>query len=194
MTIIRSLPRYPTLLAALLCGAVIGCDRKSNSKTPPPATSFSPPVARPAKLPDFGFARPEIETKHEAAGAFVRHFIETCRVGDYEGYRELVSRFEPPEPRERFERLYFGVKAITVESIEPVPGDSERFLVISRVEFDPEAKKYHDRRLAILVVREGNQLRMRRAPAELQPYEPGTRASSQPATSSAPAPAYPWDE
>ncbi len=177
---------------ALLCG----CERAAPVGGAETAV-LDPPIRPPAVLPEYRFAD-GLREKYPEVCAFLREFLETCLAGDYTGYRRLVSRFEKPESRERFETIYHALRLVVVEHIEPL-GASETgsqpvaYRVVSAAEFDPQSNvslRHRDRSLALLVVAEDGGWRMRVAPAELQPR-------SEPAATTASAPAstieYPWD-
>jgi hypothetical protein len=185
------------VLAALALSALLGCDR---SEPPVPTTAeqrdtIAPPPDE--QRPMYTFA-PGLREDYPAVCGFVKEFLETCLVGDYEGYRKLVSRSVNPESKERFQAIYYAIKSVVVETIEPlevreVP--SPAYSVIATVDFHPERKVSlragQNRDIAILVFQERGQWRMMPAPAELQP------GHKQPTTTSAPtasAPHYPWDE
>lgn len=181
--------------AACLAAICVACDR--SRPTTQPTAALEPPVTPPAVLPEYRFA-PGLCDEHEAVCAFVREFLETCLAGDYAGYRGLVSRYENPESRERFEAIYHALRAVEVQSIEPVQRpDGPAFLVVSSVQFDPQSNvslRHRNRSLAILAVQELDQWRMRVAPPELQPREPDDAPAPEPQSQPADAPEYPWDE
>jgi hypothetical protein len=172
-----------------------GCDR-----TPPPDRSRQREqqvVPAPTTPPQYSFARGVREAQPEVA-AFVRTFLETCLAGDYTGYRKLVSRAREPESKQRFQAVYYAIRAVTVESIEPVElrdVPQPAYLVISAVDFNPDrevALRGGNRRIAMIVFREEGEWRMVPAPSELQPVDEAPSTSSAPA--SIPPAEYPWDQ
>jgi len=188
---------YRSVLAALLAGSLLGCDGGASS-SPPTSETATEPAAQPAqRLPVYEITR-GLRMEYPEVVAFLDEFLNTCLVGDYAGYRHLVSRAHTPESRERFDAIYQATEAVAVESVELI--DVPRipppvYLVISAVELDPQQKiklRETHRKIAILVFKEGEAWRMAPAPAELQPKdEPPPTTTSAPTTS---APAYPWDE
>ncbi len=185
------------VLAVLLAGMLLGCDGGSGS-TPSGSEKTTEPPAQPAQqLPVYDIAN-GLRAEHPEVAAFLDEFLNTCLVGDYAGYRRLVSRAYAPESRERFDAIYQATEAVTIESIELI--DVPRipppvYLIISAVELDPQQQiklRETHREIAILVFKEGEAWRMAPAPPELQPKdEPPATTTSAPTTS---APAYPWDE
>lgn len=198
----RSRLAGPTILGLLvaLCGAVLAmpaCDRPApgdRSKAREKET-----VAPPATPPQYTFAAGVRDAQPEVA-AFVRTFLETCLAGDYTGYRKLVSRAREPESKERFQTVYYAIRTVIVESIEPIElRDVPRptYLVISALDFDPDRKvalRGGKSRIAMLVFREEGDWRMVPAPSELQPQETAATATSSAPADTQPAAAYPWDE
>ncbi|MFN0137787.1 MAG: hypothetical protein ACKVS9_16915, partial [Phycisphaerae bacterium] len=153
--------------------ALLGCDQKPASPSSQPMVK-EPPIAPPAVLPQYRFASDAGHLQHPEAAAFVTQFLETCLAGDYVAYRRLVSRYENPESKERFQAIYYGLRSITVIKLEPLPPIAElpegTFRVISEAEFDPAAKvslRHRSRKIAILAFLEEGQWRMRPAPAAL---------------------------
>jgi hypothetical protein len=183
------------LLVALLCGCDGRGEAASASKA---ATQPAEPAAESRRrLPTLTFPT-RLRTQYPEVGAFLDEFLNTCLVGDYVGYRRLVSRAHTPESRERFAAIYEATQAVTVETIEPidVPQVSPPvYRVVATVALSPQQQarlRETNRKVAILVFKEGEDWRMAPAPARLQPHEP-----PPPTTTSAPAasaPSYPWDE
>ncbi len=184
------------LALAVLLAVLAGCDR-----SPPPPGAAPPPP--PHDLVTLAGAKPEY---HFAAGlaeqypdvvAFVRQFLETCLVGDYTEYRRLVSRTTDPESRARFEKILNSLRALVIESIEPLalPSVGDAWLVLARIDFLPDRKvalrRGENSRLGILVFREDGEFRMAPAPAELQPERDEPVAASTPVPV---RPDYPWQE
>ncbi len=184
-------------VAGMAVLALLGGCRRKAEQPPPSATQ---PAAQ-AHLPSLDF--PEaLRTAHPEVAAFLDEFLATCLVGDYLGYRRLVSRMYEPESRERFEAIFHAIESVRVESIDQI--DYPRvpppvYRVVSVVELSKERQvklRRTHREVAILVFRERGQWRMAPAPASLQPREKPT--ASAPATASTPAtttaPSYPWDQ
>lgn len=193
--------------------ALSGCGKSKDTKN----ASQSQPATAPAMRAQYSFADPATMTQHPAAAAFVTSFLETCMTGDYLAYRNLVSRYEQPESRERFEAIYKNLRSIVVESIDVLPPEKrglwhratstapatgDVYLVVSTVNFDPNANialRHRNRQVAILAFREGGEWRMCPAPASLQPDsrardgDPATQASAS-TQASRPAPEFPWDQ
>jgi len=186
-------------LAAALAVAICGCDQKAPSSQPS-AGVREPPIAPPSVLPSYEFAADCDRTSHPDVSAFVTQFVETCLAGDYVGYRRLVSRYDNPESRERFQAIYHGLRSIRILQIEKLPqveGLPEgSFRVVTEANFDPAAKvalRHRSRKVAILVFPEDGGYRLRPAPAQLQPQEDDLiEPTSAPATTTS-APSYPWD-
>lgn len=187
---------YLGIVAVLLAGLLVGCDGEGKSASKSGARS-SPPAKPEQRLPTLTFPH-EVRAAYPEVSAFLDEFLNTCLVGDYAGYRRLVSRAYTPESRERFDAIYQAIEAVTIESIEPieilrVPPPVYR--VTSTVELNSQERaqlRETHRKIAILVFREGDNWRMAPAPAEYQPgEEPPPATSSAPTTS---APSYPWDE
>lgn len=181
------------LVVALLLAA--GCERSGGSGVGE-EDSPAAPVAPPPELPEHRFAE-GLAAEYPEVTAFLREFLQTCLNGDYLGYRRLVSRYETPVSRERFEAIYHAIRYVLVESIRPLAGRTIEgepvYLVVSQVEVDPESRvavRHRDPRLAILVFKEGGAWRMRPAPRELTESQPAASQPDQPAT----APVYPWDQ
>lgn len=156
-------------------------------------------VAPPPEPPEYTIRR-ELRGSYPDVTTFVENFLATCLAGDYAGYRKLVSQRRTPESRERFQAVYYALRDVVVDRIEPidlphVPGPSYRVECDVSVRPDqPHAVKWQRRRIAILVLREEGEWRMVPAPSELQPPlgdEP--TPASAPATREA-APDYPWED
>ena len=200
-------------LTVLLAGLLLGCDSRPGSGAsseptaaegvngsagvaPSQSTAGGGP-ARPRRLPVYDISD-GLRQAYPDVVVFLNEFLNTCLVGDYAGYRRLVSRAATPESRERFEAIYQATVAVTVESIEPVelPQVSPpAYRVVSRVEFNELHQERFgevERQVAILVFREGEQWRMAPAPRELQPQKQPPPSTSP----AAPGPAltYPWDQ
>lgn len=180
-----------------LSGLLSGCDR---GESPNPADAAQPPeptTATTTTLTALTFPT-DVRAPHPEISAFLDEVLGTWLAGDYDGYRQFVSRAHTPQNRERFEAICQVTQAITVESIDPVdspllPSPAYRVVFNADLSEEHEARRGEKRRkLAIVVFKEVGQWRMATAPAEYQP-----QVEPPPATNSAPtasAPSYPWDE
>lgn len=182
------------LAATLLC-AGSGCERE-NPAARSAAAGTQDQVEPLTPKPEYSFA-PGLEDAHPRVVAFLRRFMETSLVGDYAGYRRLVSRQADPESRARFETILNSLRTLRIESIEEVELEQvpqPAYRVISEVEFLPNRKvalrRGDNSRVAILVFEEEGELRMAPAPSEQQPLTEEAGPAAEPATS---APSYPWD-
>jgi hypothetical protein len=186
-----------SIIVALMAGPLLGCDRETDSNPKSNDEASEPPAEAGQRLPAYYIAS-GLRAAYPEVVAFIEEFLNTCLVGDYAGYRRLVSRAHTPESRERFEAIYQATEAVTVESIKPI--DIPRipppvYLAVSAVELNPQQQmklRETHRKVAILVFKEDAEWRMAPAPADLQPKdEPPAAPTSAPTTS---APAYPWDK
>lgn len=186
-----------SIAGLVLGGLILGCERDTAPAGEAESEQLEPTAKPDQHLPTLTFAS-ELREPYPEVAAFLDEFLNTCLVGDYAGYRRLVSRAHTPESRERFEAIYQATEAVTIESIQPI--DLPRmpppvYRVVSTVEFNPHQQvqlRETQRKVAILVFMEGGDWRMAPAPAKLQP-----RDQPPPATASAPTssvPSYPWDE
>lgn len=177
----------------------IGCDRQpAGTTTAPSKPDFDTLVKTPEDPPTYAFAE-GIEADYPDVTAFMRRFMETCLVGDYSGYRRLVSRSATPESQKRFERVLHALEKLTVEHVElvelpQVPPPC--YVVIGNIELREGSRvairrQTSSARMAILVFREQGEWRMTFAPSQLQPEMPETEDTSEPAE---PEVEYPWDE
>lgn len=182
--------------AIVIFAAGIGCGRNpapDGAKPPPGPTD---PVRPPPELPEHSFAE-GLVSQHPDVVDFLREFVQVCLNGDYLGYRRLVSRYDTPVSRERFEAIYHSIRAVHVESIEPLNARTNEgepvYLVVSEIEIDPESRiaiRHREPRMAIYVFREDDSWRMRPAPTEAALEQES--ADDGPQTPST-APSYPWD-
>lgn len=187
--------RGPSLVlrALIVVLALTGCDSRPAGEQSKAEESVEPPKP----LPRVAYSR-ELRGQYPEISAFLDEFLSTCLVGDYAGYRRLVSRAFAPETRERFDAIYQAVEAVSVESIEQV--DVSRlpppvYLVVSNVELSAERRvksRETHRTAAILVFKELDRWRMAPAPAALQPTEDEPEPTASAPTTTAPS--YPWDE
>ncbi|MEW6249432.1 MAG: hypothetical protein AB1716_02215 [Planctomycetota bacterium] len=205
-------------------GAAAGCERKPKPAAPTTTTNTPGRAAAdandPPPKPEYRFAEGLAES-HPEVVAFLRQFLETALVGDYAGYRRMVSRARDPESRDRFHLILTSLRRLTIEQISELDFEQTRALdaqppvykVISRADFDPNEqvalRRGRENRVAILVLREEGEWRMAPAPAELQPKPAdaalvqadgdggpplppgGDDATTQPAAT---GPNYPWDQ
>ena len=184
------------LMAALSCGCLaLACDRGGAPTTQ--AANDPDRVAPPEVKPEYRFEE-GLRDDYPEIVAFMQHFLETCLAGDYAGYRKLVSRLCDPESRDRFQAVFHAIRALYIQSIEPIERprlSDEVYLVVSQVDFHPESKVRLRRKhnaIAILVLKEDDAWRMIPAPSDLQPSDDEPEpTTSAPATSQ---PDYPWDE
>ena len=186
------------IAGTLVAGPLFGCDGGSSSGAKGDEKAAAPPAEPQRRLPTLAFPT-EIRAPYPEVSAFLDEFLNTCLVGDYAGYRRMVGRAHTPESRERFEAIYQVTEGVVVESIEKI--ENERlpggiYRVVSTIDLDPKLKvklRETQRKVAILVFKEGENWRMGPAPPELQPRDepPPVTTTSAPTTS---APAYPWDE
>ncbi len=207
----RRLRGWVGVLLLISAVAAAGCgksrDKNSRKAQSQPATASAPRA-------QYSFAEPAVVTRYPAAIGFINTFLETCMTGDYLAYRRLVSRYEQPESRERFEAIYRNLRSIVVDSVELL-GPERRglwrrattraqvedvYLVISTVNFDPDANislRHRNRQVAILVFEEDSAWRMCPAPASLQPGgsadREGGAAGATSTQASQPTPEYPWE-
>ncbi len=182
------------VVVALASLWIAGCERAGETTS----SSEEARVAVDAPLPEHRFAEGLVSEFPEVC-AFLSEFMQTCLNGDYLGYRRLVSRFETPLSRERFEAIYRAVRSVVVEEIRPLQRHTAEnepiYLVVSGVEVDPDSRvavRHRDPRLAILVFQESGVWRMRPAPGDLLPASQPASDES-PASTSAPV-TYPWDQ
>lgn len=180
------------LLAGLAVAGLPACKGKPNGNNDGGSNQR---VTPPPDLPEYGIA-PPLETKQPEVVRFLRSFMQTCLTGDYDAYRNLVSRYENPEPRERFAAIFKSLKqmnVLTIEALPPIEHSTATYVVTCAVAFRPEsaiAKRQHDRALAFLVVQEQGAMRVRRAPARLQPHT-GSQPTSDIADDAPPT--FPWE-
>ena len=193
-------------IAALVLTALAGCNRKPKPAKPAAPAANEDDVDPPAAKPEYSFAAGLEQAYPEVVG-FLRHFLATSLVGDYSGYRRLVARAVgprtvDPESRGRFEKILYSLRALTVESIEPLDLRAvppPLYLVTARAEFDPSRRvalrRGSNNRVAILVLKEDDEWRMAPAPEDLQPRSATESASAANGTTqpAAPEPNYPWD-
>lgn len=188
----------------LTLGAV-GCDRKPEGR-PDRATSLPVEAGAPEteltasserNLPDYRLP-PDLARDYPQVAGFVQQFLNVCLAGDYEGYRQLVSRIRTPESQGRFEAMLGAIASVDVVSIREVsPPDLPPpvFVVVSHVTFKPDQRvsaRGQERDIAILVFREQDAWRMLPAPPALQPHDEAPPPASQPDEPNLPP--YPWDE
>lgn len=196
----RSLSRRAAALSTVLLASLplVGCNKEpkanqnGNQARPAPGEMIPASPNRPA----FEFAA-GLETEYPAVCSFVNEFLTICLNGDYPAYRKLVTKRREPEPRERFQAIYYSIKrvsidGITLQHVHDLPEPT--YLVKATVSLDPESRvavRGSNRQIAILAFQENGEWRMAPAPAGLQPG----RTGEGPATSSAPAdaPTYPWE-
>lgn len=179
------------LLMSLLVTSA--CKHKPAEATNGPNALIPPPPV----MPEYTVA-PGLEAKQPQIVKFMNQFMQTCLAGDYDRYRDLVSRYENPESRERFQAIYHSLKQMEVSAIDTLPPNeraSAAYLVTCGVEFREGSvmarRSKPVRRLAFMIVEEQGALRVRRAPAKLQPHERESATESQPASESQPS--FPWD-
>lgn len=197
----REVRRLISLVMLVLVVGLSACERETPSPPPPnlPAAAKADLVPLPATKPRYSFA-PGLAEQHPEVVAFMRHFLETCLAGDYQGYRRLVARVAEPESRSRFERILHSLQSLAVESIEPITLPTltaPAYVVVGEAGFtlDERVARYRrkgPRRIAVLVLEEDGEWRMTLAPAELQPVSEEEEPTSAPTTTSAPS--FPWDE
>jgi hypothetical protein len=192
--------RWLSLILAVACALPLpACDRGPSR----PSRAGQPQddrahVEPPPVTPVYTFAE-DLRQQYPHITGFLQEFLETCLAGDYAGYRKLASRMREPEGRERFQAIFHAIRALHVQSIEPIdlPRVSDQtYRVTCHLDFHPDSEVRLRRKtdqIAILVLREEDCWRMLPAPSELQPAE-----ELRPTTASAPttttAPSYPWDE
>lgn len=191
------------VVLALIGSWAAGLWSSDSAPVETPAVDRSPHTTRdlvpmPPIKPDYTFAE-GLREEYPQIAAFMQTFLETCLAGDYGGYRRLVSHTRDPESRDRFQAVFFAIRSLLVDSVEPIDLprlSDEVYLVTSTVGFQPESKarlRRKNNRVAILVLKEDGQWRMLPAPSEFQPpaEEEVPTTTSAPTTS---APSYPWDE
>jgi hypothetical protein len=187
------------LLLAVLCAGLVlaaACDQPAA-----PGDSSKEKqrevVKPPSTPPQYSFA-PGVRDAHPEVAAFVRTFLETCLAGDYTGYRKLVSRLGKPESKDRFQAVYYAIRSVTVESIEPIEvreAPQPAYRVVSAIDFNPDRKvalRGGNRSIAMIVFQEDGEWRMLPAPSDLQPQ--GHPAATASAPAELPAPDMPWDQ
>lgn len=188
---------FLTALACVLAGALPACERKDAEIPKSSAQREQQVIPPPVQKPEYVFAE-GLRDRHPEVTAFLQHFLETCLNGDYNGYRQLVSRRANPESKERFQAIYYGIRSVKVETIEPVnvpdlPPPAYR--IVSEIILDPEAKvalRGRNRKIAILAFKEEGEWRIVPAPAKQQPQDAPEAANPVEPTTTAPH--YPWDE
>ena len=164
--------RACVLACGLLVLALASCKAKSGADSGHGPNQL---VAPPAEMPEYSVAE-GLETKHPEIVRFLNAFMHTCLAGDYDRYRDLVSRYENPETRERFQAIYHSLKRMSIigiEALSPIERSTACFLITCEVEFregKPVSRRQRARQLAFLVVEEQSVYRVRRAPGKLQPH------------------------
>lgn len=183
-------------VGVLLIAALGACER-SDQIPEQSVQKETQPIPRPRLLPECTFAD-GLKEQHPEVSAFVNAFLQTCLNGDYSGYRRMVSRTKTPVDKERFQAIYYAIKSVSVDAIDPVAHEDlpeTAYRVVSSVEFLPEKeialRRGANQKIAILVFKEDGQWRMLPAPPKLQPRAPTPTTTSAPTTT---RPTYPWED
>lgn len=150
-----------TGIALALPGATGGCDRSTDqTKTTARPIQTGVVIDFPADLPP----------DDPAVTAFVRKVIDTCVAGDYNAFRLLWSIKEDPFPRDSFQRGWRAVRRVSVVRLQKFRRRVEGDIVYglhAHVELDPAVPKPR-RDVILLIVREDDHWRLRRAPSDLR--------------------------
>lgn len=174
---------YIVLIAFTLIGVALYYST-SPEEALPPDPEEAPAITRPAT--------PE---------GLIDQLLQAIEEGDYEVYRQSLTRLRQPEPPERFEAMRAGLRAAELERLVEV--DPDRFAAIEppvyaaalRVELDPNsvlAKHGDAGLLRLLIFREDNHWCFMPAPEGWRPEGP---VNTAPTTQETPdRPEYPWDE
>lgn len=158
-------------LATLVLGA---CERQPQAPIPPKA---SPSAKSVIEFPA------DVEADDPAVNAFVREVIGTCVTGDYERFRLLWNVHEDPFPRGEFERAWKAVRKVRIIVVQKMRNPPEGgayegtylYYVHGRVELDPSVPE-PNRDVLLLIIREGEQWRLARAPKNLRTRVLGEQA------------------
>ena len=137
---------------------------------------------------------PSVQADDPAVNAFVREAIGTCVGGDYERFRLLWNVREDPFPRGEFERGWKAVRKVTVVAVQKMRNPPEGgafegkylYYVHGRVELDASVPDPR-REVLLLIVREGEQWRLARAPRYLRQQVLGEENGEPASPSSRPA-------
>jgi hypothetical protein len=160
----------------VLAVAMVGCEP---TRLPEEETDFSPPLKETSDQPPPVLSFPATaRTDDPSLNEFIEHVFEVCRVGQYEDYRLLHSRYEQPISRDKFKEFWERVKSITVQDVEPVSaGDAgaeanePAWKVTAHVVFEPGSKRAK-RDIRFVVTREGQRWVVGRQPADVSDDQP----------------------
>lgn len=164
-----------------------------------PGPSIEIKVPQPDVLPEYSIPD-ALEAAHPEVAKFIERFLQTCLVGDYSGYRLLVSRLREPITPARFEAMYNAVTRVEVRAIEPmevrdIPSPTYRVVVYAEVDPAKAAGREITQSIALLVFPEAGEWRLIPAPRAMQPgQDEEASATTQPSEPITTRPAFPWDE
>lgn len=178
----RSCPRPCRWYAVAIAAVVAGC----NSAPPPEeAPDLSPPLEQSSDQPPPALEFPaSARTEDASLNTFIEQVFEVCRVGRYEDYRLLHSRYVQPLRRDSFKEYWERVGAITVQAVVPLPRveddtdpDQPAWMVTAHVSFEPGCDPL-ERQLRFVISREADRWVLGRGPASAT--QPQTEMGTSP--------------
>jgi hypothetical protein len=122
-------------VAALATVAIGGCRCERNVAAPddvqidrPPLAELDPDAPRPAV--DFPA---ELHLDDQGFNSFVVQALDVCRLGDYDGFRELFGMEYEPTPEANFRRVWHNVSSVAVRRIIRGPQQMPHYYVRAEV-------------------------------------------------------------
>ncbi len=107
-----------------------------------------------APRPDIEFPT-ELHQDDQGFNRFVARALEVCRLGDYDGFRELFGMEFEPTPEANFRNVWHNVKSVAVRKIIRGPQQVPHYYVFAEVELRRPDRRGQDLRdIWVMVYRE----------------------------------------
>lgn len=152
--------RFSLWTAALVTGAVGGCRCERHIGAPddmqidrPPLVELNPDAPR----PDIDFPS-DLHLDEPGFNDFVVRALEVCRLGDYDGFRQLFGMDYEPTSEENFRKVWHNVKSVEVRRIVRGPQEAPYYYVYAQVRLrNPDSRGQSLRDIWVMVYKEHDQ-------------------------------------
>ena len=140
--------RHGLWTAALVTVSVGGCECERHVGAPDDMQIDRPPIAEQdpdAPRPAVDFPA-ELHLDDPSFNKFVIRALEVCRLGDYDGFRQLFGTAYEPASEESFRKVWHNVRTVEVRQVVRAPQQVPHYYLYARVRLRAPDRKGQDLR------------------------------------------------
>ncbi|MBI4580688.1 MAG: hypothetical protein HY718_13355 [Planctomycetes bacterium] len=111
----------------------------------------------------------DCQPKDPALTSFIERVLKVCEQGDYDPFCGLLATTEVAPSYDDFQRIWQGVREITVKSVRSAETDPPQYFVHAVAKFrEPDARNREERDVVIRIFKEMDQWRIAGAPKDIR--------------------------